>query len=98
MTFTDEQVYAVRDRLILTYEPVPVGVCREIMEAAAAMLIKSGSPATAEDVEETIISVLSYRGPSQPGPTNWPAWVGEDFPSRCAEALRAAGLLKENDA
>ena len=97
MTFTDEQVYAVRDRLILTYYPVPVGVCREIMETAAAMLIKSGSPATAEDVEETIISVLSYRGPSQPGPTNWPARVGEDFPSRCAEALRAAGLLKENE-
>jgi hypothetical protein len=51
-------------------------------------------PTTAEEV---ITYALSYRGPAQPGPTNWQAWVGEDFPSRCAEALRVAGLLKEGN-
>ena len=85
MTFTDAQVYEVYSRLILTYEPMPVEVCRQIMEAAVAMLIKTGTTTAEQVIADTL------------GPANWQAWIGEDFPARCAEALRQAGKLKEGE-
>ena len=60
MTFTDEQVYAVRDRLILTYEPVPVGVCREIMEATAAMPDEKSIFGSDVESLETINSAIDH--------------------------------------